>query len=170
MLKTISSFKEVELTNDVKTLILCDIDGTILHFPDCDNFSKEFIKEISPQIILFMAGERIKTTMKNFEDLNHSKFSFLNRFFVGKIFYRFIVEKIDPFWDKAQHVFFTIIKGKKKVIEEKLIKKAIALKKKQIKKTQVIDEIPSEDDEPVIKPKPVAVAPVAPSKPSIKFV
>ena len=50
MLKTISSFKEVELTNDVKTLILCDIDGTILHFPDCDNFSKEFIKEISPLV------------------------------------------------------------------------------------------------------------------------
>ena len=45
MLKTISSFKEVEVTNCVKTLILCDIDGTILHFPDCDNFCKEFIKE-----------------------------------------------------------------------------------------------------------------------------
>jgi ribonucleotide monophosphatase NagD (HAD superfamily) len=48
MSKTISSFKEVELTNGVKTLILCDIDGTILHFPDCDNFCKEFIKEICP--------------------------------------------------------------------------------------------------------------------------
>jgi hypothetical protein len=49
MLKTISSFKEVELTNGVKTLILCDIDGTILHFPDCDNFCKEFIKKICPR-------------------------------------------------------------------------------------------------------------------------
>jgi hypothetical protein len=48
MSKTISSFKEVELTNSVKPLILCDIDGTILHFPDCDNFCKEFIKEICP--------------------------------------------------------------------------------------------------------------------------
>ena len=48
MSKTISSFKEVELTKGLKTLVLCDIDGTILHFPDCDNFCKEFIKEICP--------------------------------------------------------------------------------------------------------------------------
>lgn len=48
MLKTISSFNQIELTKGLKPLILCDIDGTILHFPDCDNFCKEFIKEICP--------------------------------------------------------------------------------------------------------------------------
>ena len=58
--------------------------------------------------------------------------------------------------------------------EEKLIKKAIALKKKQIKKTQVIDEIPSEDEiTTVLKPKERAIIPettIANAKPNIKFV
>ncbi len=48
MLKTISSFNQVELTPGVKPLILCDIDGTLLHFPDRDNFCENFIKEICP--------------------------------------------------------------------------------------------------------------------------
>jgi hypothetical protein len=34
----------------------------------------------------------------------------------------------------------------RKIIEEKLIKKAISIKKKQIKKAQVIDDIPSDDE------------------------
>lgn len=74
--------------------------------------------------------------------------------------------------------------AERKVLEEKLIKKAIALKKKQMKARAVIDELP-EVDVPVIKPKqkPVdetaaqAVAPVvavvaavaAPPKPVIHF-
>lgn len=39
MFKTISSFNEVELTNKSKLLVLCDIDGTILYFPDCDSLT-----------------------------------------------------------------------------------------------------------------------------------
>jgi hypothetical protein len=45
MSKTISSFNQVEVSNDLKTLILCDIDDTILHFPDCDTFCENLIKE-----------------------------------------------------------------------------------------------------------------------------
>lgn len=46
MFKTISSFNEVELTNEPRLLVLCDIDGTILHFPDCDRFCRKLIKEL----------------------------------------------------------------------------------------------------------------------------
>lgn len=35
MIITISSFKDVILTKE-KTLVLCDIDDTVLHWPDCD--------------------------------------------------------------------------------------------------------------------------------------
>jgi len=42
----ISSFEQVELRKNKKLLVLCDIDNTILHFPDCDRFCEEFIKEI----------------------------------------------------------------------------------------------------------------------------
>lgn len=70
--------------------------------------------------------------------------------------------------------------AERKVLEDKLIKKAIALKKKQMKARAVIDELP-EVDVPVIKPKKVVAeaAPVAdpvaapvvvvPSKPVIHF-
>lgn len=37
--------------------------------------------------------------------------------------------------------------AERKQIEEKLVKKAIALKKKQIKQQKILDDIPSEDDE-----------------------
>ena len=47
MLKIISSFHEVELTKDEKYLILCDIDETILHFPDCDRKCKEIINVLA---------------------------------------------------------------------------------------------------------------------------
>ena len=36
--KVISSFNQVELTTNKKLLVLCDIDGTVLHFPNCDKF------------------------------------------------------------------------------------------------------------------------------------
>jgi len=47
----------------------------------------------------------------------------------------------------------------KKALEEKLVKKAISVKKKQLKKELVLDEI-SDDDTPMekIKPKPKPVA------------
>jgi|LakMenEpi03Aug12_release.lakeMendotaPanAssembly.Ray.scaffolds.fasta_scaffold308437_2 hypothetical protein len=48
MSKIISSFKEVKLTNGLKPFILCDIDGTILHFPDCDRDCKESVKDLCP--------------------------------------------------------------------------------------------------------------------------
>lgn len=47
-IKVISSFNQVELSRNKKLLVLCDIDGTLLHFPDCDRFCKEFVKEICP--------------------------------------------------------------------------------------------------------------------------
>lgn len=61
--------------------------------------------------------------------------------------------------------------AERKILEEKLIKKAIALKKKQMKARAVIDNLP-EDDEPVVKPKAVPAvpaAPAAPPKPVIHF-
>jgi hypothetical protein len=64
----------------------------------------------------------------------------------------------------------------KKLKEEKIVKKAIAIKKKQIKKNAVLDEI-SDDDTPLEKIKEVAMsakpapAPVVvePPKPLFKF-
>jgi hypothetical protein len=53
MLKTISSFSQIELTNDKKYLILCDIDETILHFPDCDRDCKELIKDFCPKDLTY---------------------------------------------------------------------------------------------------------------------
>lgn len=46
MIKTISSFNEVELKNDLKYLILCDIDGTILHFPDRNRMCRDILTEL----------------------------------------------------------------------------------------------------------------------------
>lgn len=46
--KVISSFNQVELTTNKKLLVLCDIDGTVLHFPDCDRFCNELIKDFCP--------------------------------------------------------------------------------------------------------------------------
>lgn len=54
------SFNQVELTPGVKPLILCDIDGTILHFPDCDNFCKELIKETNRFILGVSMLEKIR--------------------------------------------------------------------------------------------------------------
>ena len=41
----------------------------------------------------------------------------------------------------------------RKILEEKLVKKAIAVKKKQIKQQKILDDIPSDDDVPVQKTK-----------------
>lgn len=46
MSKTISSFNEVELTNGLKYLIICDIDETILHFPNCNILCESLVKEL----------------------------------------------------------------------------------------------------------------------------
>lgn len=54
--------------------------------------------------------------------------------------------------------------AERKILEEKLIKKAIALKKKQLKARALIDELP-EDDEPVRKIKPEIKEPIRESKP-----
>lgn len=50
----------------------------------------------------------------------------------------------------------------RKIIEEKLIKKAIALKKKQIKKQAVLDEV-SDDETPIEKIKEIALKQSLPS-------
>jgi len=42
--KSISSFSQIHFINELQYLIICDIDETILHFPDCDRFCKEWIK------------------------------------------------------------------------------------------------------------------------------
>ena len=58
----------------------------------------------------------------------------------------------------------------KKALEEKVVKKAISIKKKQIKKQLALDEI-SDDDTPIEKIKEVAktIKHVAPVKPVISF-
>ena len=58
----------------------------------------------------------------------------------------------------------------KKALEEKVVKKAISIKKKQIKKQSALDEI-SDDDTPIEKVKEVAktIKPVAPVKPVVAF-
>lgn len=59
----------------------------------------------------------------------------------------------------------------KKKIEEKLVKKAIAVKKKQIKQQKILDEIPSDDDTPVQKSRDIQVkpSPVVPPPPRFSF-
>lgn len=58
----------------------------------------------------------------------------------------------------------------RKALEEKVVKKAISIKKKQIKKQSALDEI-SDDDTPIEKIKEVAktIKPIAPAKPVIAF-
>jgi len=58
----------------------------------------------------------------------------------------------------------------KKALEEKLISKAISIKKKQIKKQVILDEI-SDDETPIEKVKEMAkkIKPVAPEKPKPSF-
>jgi hypothetical protein len=58
----------------------------------------------------------------------------------------------------------------RKALEEKVVKKAISIKKKQIKKQSALDEI-SDDDTPIEKVKEVAktIKPVAPVKPVVAF-
>lgn len=60
----------------------------------------------------------------------------------------------------------------RKILEEKLVKKAIAVKKKQIKKQQLLDEISSDDDtKPIQKSRePVNASPVVAIPPTPKFV
>jgi hypothetical protein len=45
MIKNISSFDEVELTKE-KTLIICDIDETILYYPGIENKCNEMLKDL----------------------------------------------------------------------------------------------------------------------------
>lgn len=70
-----------------------------------------------------------------------------------------------------------IAQQERKMIEEKLVKKAISIKKKQIKKQSIIDEM-SDDDTPIEKikelvagkptvAKPVPGGPCAPAPPSL---
>jgi hypothetical protein len=58
----------------------------------------------------------------------------------------------------------------RKALEEKVVKKAISIKKKQIKKQSALDEI-SDDDTPIEKIKEVSktIKPVAPVKPVVAF-
>jgi hypothetical protein len=47
MLNTITLFNQVELINSLKYLIICDIDDTILYFPECNKVCKEIIKNLN---------------------------------------------------------------------------------------------------------------------------
>lgn len=40
----ISSFNQIKLTN--KSLVLCDIDDTIMHYPQCDKKCKEIVQDL----------------------------------------------------------------------------------------------------------------------------
>ena len=51
----------------------------------------------------------------------------------------------------------------KQELEEKLVKKAIAVKKKQIKKQKIIDDISEEEDDKVIQ----KMKPARPTKPTV---
>lgn len=80
--KIISSFNEVELPINSKVLVLCDIDDTILHFPDCDNFCKKFIKEIYPKdsikkdsIVYDKELEKLKNTYRIIKLPNHTDYN-----------------------------------------------------------------------------------------------
>lgn len=65
---------------------------------------------------------------------------------------------------------------KKKILEMKLIHKAISVKKKQLKKERILDEISDDDNEPVqkqkIKAKPKQIIYQEPEKPkfTLRFV
>ena len=65
---------------------------------------------------------------------------------------------------------------KKKILEMKLIHKAISIKKKQLKKERILDEISDDDNEPVqkqkIKAKPKQIIYQEPEKPkfTLRFV
>ena len=66
---------------------------------------------------------------------------------------------------------------KKKILELKLIHKAISVKKKQLKKERILDEISDDDSEPVLqkqklKSKPKQIVYQEPEKPkfSLRFV
>jgi len=48
MIKIISSFTEVELKDESKILVLCDIDNTILHYPNCDEFCEILVRDFCP--------------------------------------------------------------------------------------------------------------------------
>jgi len=45
MFTTISSFNEIEIKPDETYLVICDIDGTVLHFPNCDRFCRELLND-----------------------------------------------------------------------------------------------------------------------------
>ena len=47
MTTTISSFTQLNLDKP-RTLVLCDIDDTILHFPERDTFCKEIVDDFYP--------------------------------------------------------------------------------------------------------------------------
>lgn len=46
MYKKISSFNQVELKADEKYLIICDIDDTILHFPECNKICSKILNDM----------------------------------------------------------------------------------------------------------------------------
>lgn len=48
MAKIIHSFNEIQLTNNLKTLVLCDIDETVLYYPGCNIYCELLIKEFCP--------------------------------------------------------------------------------------------------------------------------
>lgn len=64
-----------------------------------------------------------------------------------------------------------LMEYEKKALEEKLIAKAVSLKKKQIKKQVILDEI-SDDDTPIEKVKEMAkkIKPVEKPKPAFNFI
>jgi hypothetical protein len=60
MNKQISSFNDIQITKK-KTLVLCDIDNTVLYYPDYNNKCLEIMKKINNHFI----GEEFNKDFNN---------------------------------------------------------------------------------------------------------
>ena len=78
MINTISSFTQLNLDNP-RTLVLCDIDDTILHFPERDSFCKGIVDDFYPTSInskTYNAElKRLKEMYNLIKDPKHTDYS-----------------------------------------------------------------------------------------------
>jgi len=108
--ETITSFNEVKLTN--KTLILCDIDDTIMHYPECDKKCKELLKELFLQELtgpdLEKELKEIKNIYKRVKPPSHTDYhgfvSMLNKLseLNGKLIFITARNKGTEYWTEKQ--------------------------------------------------------------------
>jgi hypothetical protein len=108
--ETITSFNEVKLTN--KTLVLCDIDDTIMHYPECDEKCKEIVKDLKE---MGLNGEdlmkeliEIRQIYKRVKPPSHTDYdgfvSMLNKLseLNGKLLFITARNKGSEYWTKKQ--------------------------------------------------------------------